>query len=374
MTLIPSHQNWLIRYKLYHIPFWMLYNYLFWALQVNSPVAAASTIFFSVFFVKYGFYVVFPALAVYFNLYFLIPRYLEKGNYVKYVIYLLGTIIVSAVLIVPGYYLTAYLSGGTIQTIYKVQGHYKFYQLLKGDPLKSTIACITLAMSIKLTKNWIQTQRRQQALEKEKLETELKFLKYQFNPHFLFNSINSIFFLIHKNPDMASASLAKFSELLRHQLYECNDHQIPLSKEIAYLENFIELEKLRQNPDLEVSFTIEPDRPGNLGIAPFILMTFVENAFKHVSKHKSGPNWIKIVLSISGMALNMEISNSKDPEEVDEIINYGGIGLKNVRRRLDLIYPGLYKLDILDNPESFVVKCGLQLSELVIDNSVQIMA
>src|SRR5665213_2151642 len=133
MALIPSHQNWPVRYKLYHIPFWMLYNYLFWALQVNSPVAAASTIFFSVFFVKYGFYVVFPALAVYFNLYFLIPRYLEKGNYVKYVIYLLGTIIVSAVLIVPGYYLTAYLSGGTLETIYNVQGPHKFYQLLKGD-------------------------------------------------------------------------------------------------------------------------------------------------------------------------------------------------------------------------------------------------
>src|ERR1041384_232426 len=93
-------------------------------------------------------------------------------------------------------------------------------------------------------------------LEKEKLETELTFLKNQFNPHFLFNSINSIFFLIHKNPDMASASLAKFSDLLRHQLYESNDTQIPLEKEIVYLENFVELEKLRQNKNLAVSFKV----------------------------------------------------------------------------------------------------------------------
>lgn len=110
-----------------------------------------------------------------------------------------------------------------------------FYNCL-GEAIPSTIASITLAMSIKLTKNWLQTERRKQLLEKEKLETELKFLKHQFNPHFLFNSINSIFFLIHKNPDMASASLAKFSELLRHQLYEYNDQQIPLHKEISYLE------------------------------------------------------------------------------------------------------------------------------------------
>ena len=368
-------QNWLFRYKLYHIPFWMLYNYLLWALEIDSPYQAAHAIFFSVFFIKYFFYVIFPAFAVYFNLYFLIPRYLQKGHYVIYIIFLALTIVVSSALIVPGYYLSAWLDGGNVEKTFGISRNWNgFYHLVKEEPLKSTLGAITLAMSIKLTKNWIQAQRRQQLLEKEKLETELKFLKYQFNPHFLFNSINSIFFLIHKNPDMASDSLAKFSELLRHQLYESNDNQIPLDKEIAYLENFIGLEKLRQNQDLKVSFDAGQNHPANLGIAPFILMTFVENAFKHVSKHKGGPNWITIRIAVTDHKLYLDIANSKADEQLKEVINYGGIGLKNVQRRLDLIYPGQYELEIKNSPDSFVVKCSLQLSELVVTPSVQLMA
>jgi len=368
-------QNWFIKYKLYHIPFWMLYNYVFWALTVGSLYEAAHEMFFSVFFAKSFFYTIFPAFAVYFNLYFLIPRYLQKGRYSLYILFLALTIVASSLLIVPGYFLSAWLAGSNGQKMFGYTWSWNsFYIAAKGSPLTNTIAAITLGMSIKLTKNWLETQRQQQALEKEKLETELKFLKYQFNPHFLFNSINSIFFLIHKNPDMASASLAKFSELLRHQLYESNENQIPLDKEIAYLENFIELEKLRQNQGLAVSFNVPDNYPANLGIAPFILMTFVENAFKHVSKHKNAGNWINIQLRVADNQLYVDIANSKSAERNTDVVAYGGIGLKNVQRRLDLVYPGQYELDIKNNPDSFVVKCRLQLSELVISPSVQLMA
>jgi len=375
MTPIISRQNWFFKYKIYHIPFWMLYNYVFWALTVGSLYEAAHEMFFSVFFVKSFFYTIFPAFAVYFNLYFLIPRYLQKGRYSLYIFILALTIVASSLLIVPGYFLCAWLAGSNAQKMFGLTWSWNsLYNAAKGSPLTNTIAAITLGMSIKLTKNWLETQRRQQALEKEKLETELKFLKYQFNPHFLFNSINSIFFLIHKNPDMASDSLAKFSELLRHQLYESNDNQIPLDKEIAYLENFIGLEKLRQNQNLKVSFDAGQNYPANLGIAPFILMTFVENAFKHVSKHKGGPNWINIRIAVTEHKLYLDIANSKAEEQLKEVINYGGIGLKNVQRRLDLIYPGQYELEIRNNPDSFVVKCSLQLSELVVTPSVKLMA
>ena len=348
---------------------------MLWALYTGSVYEAAHEMYFSALWVKAFFYTIFPAFAVYFNLYFLIPRYLQKGQYGLYIFFLALIIIASSLLIVPGYFLSAWLAGTNAKNMWGMTGDWNsFYNAAKTEPLKSTIAAITLGMSIKLTKNWIETQRRQQALEKEKLETELKFLKYQFNPHFLFNSINSIFFLIHKNPDMASASLAKFSELLRHQLYECNDQQIPLNKEIVYLENFIELEKLRQNENLEVRFDLENAYPPDLRIAPFILMTFVENAFKHVSKHKNQPNWINMELTINNRQLQLVIANSTAENESSEVINYGGIGLKNVQRRLDLIYPGQYKLDIKNNPESFVIKLDLQLSELEITSSVQLMA
>ncbi len=117
---------------------------------------------------------------------------------------------------------------------------------------------MTLAMSVKLTKNWIQARQKHQVLEKEKLETELKFLRSQFNPHFLFNTINSIFVLINKDQEQARESLAKFSDLLRYQLYECNEYEDPIAQEIRYLLNFVELEKLRQdstNLDLTVDDT-----------------------------------------------------------------------------------------------------------------------
>jgi sensor histidine kinase YesM len=355
-------QHWFIRYKLYHIPFWLVYHYLWWAATVGSPVKAAASIFSAPYAIKYLFYVVFQILAVYFNLYYLIPKYLEKSRFAQYIPLLVLTILCAAACIVPGYYLSSILTGKTIKQLYGVDA-FNLYYLYTGGPLSSTTASMTLAMSIKLAKNWLQTQRRHQQLEKEKLETELNFLKHQFNPHFLFNTINSIFFLIHKNPDMASASLAKFSELLRHQLYECNDRQILLSKEIAYLENSIELEKLRQNDNVEVSLQIDHSYE-DPGIAPFILMTFVENAFKHVSRETDTPNWIRIRLHLDGSLLDFSVSNSAARTAATDVMHYGGIGLKNVQRRLDLIYPGQYQLDIQNTNNRFEIRLRLQLAEL----------
>ena len=210
----PPH--WLFRYKLYHLPFWMLYHYLWWVVAIGSPTEAASSILFSVYSFKFIFYVVFQAIGVYFNLYFLIPRFLEKGRYATYMSLLLLTILGTAAFIVTGYYAGAFFSEQTFQELYNAPPS-AYFQFFKGNALPSTVASMTLGMSIKLTKNWLEARRqqqllekKQQLLEKENLETELKFLKSQFNPHFLFNTINSIFVLIHKNPDSAAESLAKF--------------------------------------------------------------------------------------------------------------------------------------------------------------------
>jgi hypothetical protein len=330
---------------------------------LGNPLKAVNSIFFTPQIVQFIFYVVFQAAAVYFNLYFLIPRLLEKNKYFQYIGNLLATILCSTLLIVSGYYVSAYLSGKSLEQIYG-KGVDCFSHFF-GYAFPSTVAAMTFAMSIKLTKKWIQTKRNQQLLEKEKLETELKFLKNQFNPHFLFNTINSIFFLIHKNPDKASASLAKFSELLRYQLYECNDKLIPLSNEIAYLVNFIELEKLRQNNNMEISVHLDHQYPKYLGIAPFILMTFVENAFKHVSRHTDKPNWISITLHLEQEQLAFSISNSTAAYKPNEVIDYGGIGLRNVQRRLELIYSGKYQLEVQSTKNSYEVQLRLHLTELV---------
>jgi len=362
-------KGWFYRYKLYHIPFWFAYHLTWWSITIGNPFAVVSNLA-SPYFIKFLFYVIFQALAVYFNLYFLIPRYLEKSRFAAYIAFLTITINITAVLIVTGYYASSLLSGQTMEQLYDLKKNYFSYFFLVNS-LPSTVASTTLAMSIKLAKNWLQTQRRQQLLEKEKLETELKFLKNQFNPHYLFNTINSIFFLIHKNPDRASASLAKFSELLRYQLYECNDLQISLNKETGYLENFIELEKLRQNNNMEISVNLNHTGDNDAVIAPFILMTFVENAFKHVSKHTDKPNWIKIELFLRQQQLQLIVSNSAAPGERTAMPYYGGIGLENVQRRLDLIYPGKYQLDIENSGETFEARLVLQLTAPVQMRPVQ---
>ncbi|NRB50603.1 MAG: histidine kinase [Saprospiraceae bacterium] len=312
--------------------------------------------------IKFSAYFIFQAIAVYFNLYFLIPRYLEKKKYLLYLVFLSLTIIVTASIIVSGYYIGAQFSTQSIKELYSV-GSADFFSLFKYNSLDSTIAAMALAMSIKLTKSWIESKRRQDMLEKEKLETELKFLKSQFNPHFLFNTINSIFVLIHKNPDMASESLAKFSNLLRYQLYECNEHQIPLQREISYLENFLELEKLRQESHLEVKCQIEGETDAPLTIAPFILMPFLENAFKHVSQSKKRQNWIRLSLKIQEEHLFFAISNSSKPASFNsqEVVDYGGIGLKNVQRRLELLYPGRHELTIQASDKQFDIHLQLHL-------------
>lgn len=365
-----GNSNWLVKYKLYHIPFWLAYNYAWWSIQSGDPVGVIHSAFNSPYTVKFSFYVICQAAAAYVDLYVLIPRFLEKGRYTVYVLSFIATIVFASSLIVPGYLLGAYIAGQSVKQLYGWDDT-NFFRILVGNPLQTTAASTTLAMSIKLTKNWVQSKKRQQLLEKEKLETELKFLKYQFNPHFLFNSINSIFFLIHKNPDMASSSLAKFSDLLRHQLYECNDNQISLGKEIAYLENFIELEKLRQNDNIQVSFSTNTSHAGHVMIAPFILMTFAENAFKHVSHYIDKPNSIDIQLMIEGNSLHFLVTNTTSINKKAEAVQYGGIGLQNVQRRLDLLYRDKYQLDITNTNGRFTVKLTLQLAQHIITPNLQ---
>jgi len=356
--------DWFFKYKIYHLPFWFAYHCMWWIVTIGSVSAVANNILFSAYSIKFLFYVIFQAIAVYFNLYFLMPRFLEKGKYVQYILLVVVTIISGAAFIASGYYAAAWLSGKSYISLYGIdpKRYTYFFQI---NTLPSTAASMTLGMSVKLTKNWIQAKRREQLLEKEKLETELKFLKSQLNPHFLFNSINSIFVLIHKNPDMASESLAKFSDLLRYQLYECNEQQIPLDKELTYLENFIELEKLRQEHNIELTMQIDDRHPGNRVIAPFILMPFIENAFKHVSKRMDYPNRIRMNLRFNEHQLLFDISNSISVGHYSstEFMNYSGIGLKNVKRRLDLIYPGKHDLTIQQTDDQFRVMLRLNLCE-----------
>lgn len=323
---------------------------------------ALDNILFSPYSTKFLFYVFFQSLGVYVTLYYFMPKYLEKAKYTNFLIAVSLTIMATAALIIGGYYLTAYWSDLSFESLFGAVG---FGKLLVSSSLPSTVASMTLAMSIKLTKNWISSQKRQQLLEKEKAETELKFLKSQFNPHFLFNTINSIFVLIHKNPRMASDSLAKFSDLLRYQLYECNEPKIPLPREVDYLSNFIELGRLRLDKDVDVKIHIDDMGSADFEIAPFILMPFLENAFKHVSQVQGNKNWLHIKICQTPVGIEMNIANSSLPmthKSALEVRENSGIGLANVERRLALLYPGLHDLKVSQEEDQYRVSLQLQLS------------
>ena len=308
-------------------------------------------------------------LVICLNLYLLIPKYLGKGRFVAYSGLLLASLLVASSSIVAGYYLPIFFSHRTIEQLYG-PGRCAYYFF--GSALSGLFAGVVITTSIMLMVIRIRSQRRQKQLEKEQLEAELIFLKQQFNPHFLFNTINSIFFLIRKKPDTAAESLARFSDLLRYQLYECDDTGILLSKEVEYIKNSIELEKLRQNDNVRVSCELDAGSAEELYVAPFILMTFVENSFKHVSREAGGSNWIDIRLALSGRALTLRVSNSvSSGGQVKRLAGgigprlAGGIGLRNVRRRLDLLYPGRHRLDIQKDTARYEVCLNLELLPVV---------
>ncbi len=342
-----------------------MYHIAWWTLTIRNFSAVANNLLSSAYSIKFLFYVVFQAIAVYFNLFYLIPNYLQKGKYGLYILFLLLVVFSTSWFIVAGYYTSAYLSDFTFKELYQREpSDFMFFFLINALP--STMASTTLAMSIKLTKNWIQSERKQHVLEKEKLETELKYLKSQFNPHFLFNTINSIFVLIHKNPDLASESLASFSDLLRYQLYECNENEIALEKELFFLNNFIELERLRlDEKQTDLKFEINNHSAIGQTIEPFILMPFVENAFKHVSKGKGQQNYISMTLDIDSEMVHLMIENSFVVAQKSDNGMYenSGIGLKNVIRRLDLLYPEHYKLAINETTDRYKVALKLALNK-----------
>ena len=169
MPVNTSKYNWFFKYKLYHIPFWFAYHTMWWIVNIGSFSAVANNILFSAYSVKFLFYVIFQAIAVYFNLYFLMPRFLEKGRYIQYIFLVIVTIILAAAFITLGYYAAAWLSGRSFFNLYGIDpGRYTYF--FQINTLPSTAASMTLGMTVKLTKKWIQTKQREQVLEKEKLE------------------------------------------------------------------------------------------------------------------------------------------------------------------------------------------------------------
>lgn len=239
---------------------------------------------------------------------------------------------------------------------------YNWSQDIKARVYDNVIPHLFLVIAgaaIKLMFDYGKLQQRMAETAREKAEAELSFLKSQINPHFLFNSLNSVYFLIDKSNTTAREALHKFSEMLRYQLYEANGDKIPVEKEIQYLKDYMDMQQLRKDEKYAVSFSCAPSVRG-FNIEPLLLVSFVENSFKHISHHNDKTNFVRVDMQYKNSTLIFSVENSK--EKQPSIDRPGGIGLSNVRRRLELLYPGKHDLVISNQDDLFIVHLNVRLS------------
>jgi LytS/YehU family sensor histidine kinase len=199
-------------------------------------------------------------------------------------------------------------------------------------------------------------------VENEKISTELAFLRAQINPHFLFNVLNTIYFQIQKENSEARSSVEKLSEMLRYQLYECTTDKIDIAKELTYIENYVTVQKLRMEAGTDLQLKLPPDI-GSFKIAPLLILPLVENAFKHISNYKN-PSQNKLFISIyieQDFQFVVNVVNTYNSSNGTELLqNSSGLGLKNLERRLALLYPGKHSITRKRNEDTYETTLKIQ--------------
>lgn len=333
-----------------------LQHVLFWGLAyyILLRVFASSSQVLKIDFIYTAVFLLTLAAGVYVNLLILVPLFLGRKKYILYAFLLLVCICASAGLnmltfsrlidyLIPGYYFISY---------------YDFI-----DVVKFFIAFIGLTSLIKFSKSWfllMEAKNQLISLQKEHAETELKALTGQINPHFLFNSLNSIYSLVLKKSEHAPEVILKLSAFMRYLLYETSSEQVDLAGELRYMQDYIDLQKLRAGNRARISVRIEGE-PENKKIAPLLLLPLIENSFKHGIKGETGPSFVDIKIRIEPDKMYFQIENNKgqvDPVETDK---YRGIGLENLRKRLERIYPGQSALKIDDSGDVYKVELLVSL-------------
>lgn len=334
---------------LQHVLFWTIsYIFLVNFFSTSNKVEKIDYVYTALFHVSL-------VTVVYLNIWILIPRVLQKGRYLVYFLCLLVLIFTMSQfnqvtfnhlvdLVLPGYYFIS------------------FYDI--GDILKFVFVYVALTSLLKLSKGWFLLTRAEKQImliRQEKVESELKALKSQINPHFLFNSLNNIYSLSMGETGKAPAAILKLSNLMRYMLYESNEEKVPLEKEIEFLENYIELQRLRSDQRSTIEYS-KDGSSGGLKIAPLLFLPLVENSFKHGIKGDPAGGYVKIKLDIGESNLELSLENNKG--KVDEIEGQedSGIGLANVKRRLELLYPEKSLLETHDTGGDFKVKLKLELT------------
>ncbi len=320
---------------------------------------------------EFLFKTILPAIAItlliLWNVLGLIPRFFHQKQYGKYIFSTIITVIVVVVLFnllenfFMGVFSDVFQSGRPGQGPRFGPPRPKFPHLDPKVFMQTIIYTATIMLGTVFESIELQNQQEQrtQLLEKEKLETEMKFLKSQINPHFLFNALNNVYTLTLIQSEEAPEMVMGLSEMLRYMLYESNQEVVPLEKEINYIENYIALVQLKGEKPLDVDVSIDVKHQ-TAGIAPLILIPFIENAFKHSKIEDIKTGWVKVNLKEENGFLLFNVSNSLVKHQYTKDAT-GGIGLQNVKRRLELQYPEHHSLDIKQNETQFEVNLSIKL-------------
>jgi len=327
---------------LQHLFFWCLsFLVLTNVLKVSAEIKTIDLIYAAIFHV--------PIVAVvYINLRLLFPFFLEKGRYILY-----SLLILSLIGLGSGFYLILFNKW----IDYFFEGYY-FIAFYGFWDISLYFAVYLFATSLlRLARGWF----RLQEIETERNKAELKALRSQINPHFLFNSLNSIYSMARKNSKEVPEKIVQLSDLLRHIIYDSDRDFIPLEKEIDMIRNYIILQNLRTDDQHKISLTVDGEVREKL-IAPMIILPFVENSFKHGLKGGSDDAFVNILLNISDHRLALRVVNSKGKSVSAEDSRYRGIGIENVRKRLDMLYPHRHKLKITEDEQTFNVDLQIEIN------------
>ncbi|MVM31462.1 histidine kinase [Spirosoma sp. HMF4905] len=288
----------------------------------------------------------------YLNLHYFLPRYLLTGRYLRYfslvLLSIFGYLLVQAFYdyIIYGFVIAPTQNRNWIETL-----SYNFF---------STLWYLGLMVPLKLSIDWYEQQRMLQKITVEKLQAEVNFLRSQVNPHFLFNILNNLYALTLKKSDLAPDMVLKLSDMMEYMLYDSDEARVPLEKEISYLQNYIELEKIRCGDHSNIELHIYGN-PNGQEIAPLLLLPLVENAFKHGIGKQTGKSWLHGTLTLNPTKVEMTVENNKPP--IHPKGQKGGIGLANLRKRLELLYPGQYTLQTEDRLETYKAALSISLSD-----------
>ena len=342
------HRN---RVFLLHLSFWCVY--LSFNLYQITVFQRARGIAWGELFMSATVQLIFTMLIAYLNYFYTWPRFLNSKNIWKYIA---EFSIPFALLITARVHLHRYLIDG-----YTHQNNYFYSSFFIVQVTAVTLFIVLFVGMLRFAVDWFEFEARKKEVENERLIAELNFLKAQINPHFLFNTLNNLYYLAYTKSENTTEVIAKLSQMMRYMIYDSNHPRVLLSKEIEYMQNYISLERLRLNNQIPIDFKIEGNTE-NVWIAPLIFITFLENAFKHGVSNNNSKAWVNISIKLQGSECIYIVENSKIPGVANNA-EKSGIGLQNVKRRLELSYPNQYKIKINDNPDVYFVQLDLTLSD-----------